>query len=1466
MLLLLFILLNNGKIQNRIADVITNQFSEKIGSRVEVGKIRYKLFNTFTMSGFYVEDLHKDTLLFIDKADADFDFWKMLKGKVEFHSVNIDQLKAKLSVDTAGVSNLEFVIKALKPKKKKEPSNILFHFRDIKINHSNISFANYKHLPQKNPKLFDANRIQLTDFNAHIGIDYLKNDSLIANIKSLSAKEKSGLELKNLQTQLFGLKKGVWMPKVDLLLSDSKISLDSVRMSYDSIRNFNDFANKVKLHAKLNQSSVMLDDLSPFASNFKNIHKPIWIKGEFKGFLSSFSVKKLELKYGNSLLFQSDIDINGIADIDETFVYADVHKFQVNKNEAQDLVAKLMNRPFILPKELNQLGTVKYNGNISGFFSNLVAYGNINTNVGNLKTDILLQFENKLRDLRYNGTIRTNNFQLGRLLASKELGKTTFSLTTKGTKLYKKPLQGTIKGNIAAIDLHQYNYQKITLDGSYDGSGFDGKVDIDDHNLQANFNGVVDLSKKLPVLNFDLEVAHADINALKLTNKYQGSQLSFSGNTNMIGNSLDNLNGFLALNNVTFKNKEKILEFENLMFESEVGANNSRFTISSDVIDGIFEGDFNYSTLPITVKKLISNYIPSLSGNKNTPIANNFMNIDISLSDTKKISEVLELPFTIDGNSSIKGYIDDRNNQIELKALAPFVSFGNKKIQDIDLIVNNVDKKLNILAKAGFFFKKDLVNLNIKANAANDSLYTQVGWQNSNEVNYAGELQTITEFKNIKNFTTAQINVLPTQMIIQDTIWDLKPSQITFNQDTTFTVNNFRLQNDNQYITLNGTASKSEVDGLEVGMNDLQVNYFLDLFNFNSLSIAGKATGSAKIFSLLKKPIFEADFKLRETKLNDAKIGDGIIRSTWNREKERLEANGMFFNDKGKQNLFAEGVYVPKRDSLDFTFDATKVNLGFLQRYLSSVVSNVKGVGTGKVRMSGRTKNIGFEGNVFAENAKATVDYTKTTYSFSDTIKLTRKSISFDKIKIYDDDKNSGILSGVVNHNGMFKNMNFDAKVTTKNLMALNTSVVDNDFFYGKAYASGDVHIYGTETDIYFDINVASRPKTKFYLSVGSAETANENNFITFISHSQNTTDTAKPKIIEKSDSKVYLNMEIDVNPDAEIQLVIDPKGGDKITATGNGNLRLTYDDNNDMKLYGGYTLDKGDYLFTFQNILRKEFSIEQGSSILWSGDPFHGKLDIRALYTLTASLRDLMDEVSLKSYTSRPSVPVSVVLNITDDLLNPAIAFDIDLPSSDETLKYQVKSLINTQEMLNRQVAFLLLTNKFYMPEYTKTSDSYTSNLLSSTLSPFISTTLLGQLNNVLSQVVGNLSFGVNIRDTGNSAVKSTEYEGQVFYQPNNKLIINGNFGYRNDNLSKNKFIGDVDIEYILTKNGKFRMKGYNHTIDRYTLHSAQFIQGAGVLYKETFNSWDELIKQYWNKRNKKKDETHNNSSDSVK
>lgn len=1434
------ILLSNNRVQNFIVQSVTHELSTRLKSKVTVGKIEYKLFNSVKLNDLYVQDLERDTLIYVDETKANFNLRAIFSGKIIFTGLEFKNLYGNLKVDTTGHTNLDFVIKAFKTPKKESSSVITYKIDHLKIRNSRFSYSKQNGKPTRNAAIINPDSLRLSNINADIILHLMRKDTLSAEIKSLSMSEKSGFTLKKLSTQMQASTHGAKIQFIELLLPASQLNLTDIELKYDSLADFKHFVEKVKWNAPINNSSISFADFSAFIPEFKGINKSVTLKGQVSGRISSLRFKKMELKYGKSLSLNADLDLSGLPYINETFIYGQINELKADKRDIQDIVSGLSKKPFVLPKELNQLGTVIYKGNISGFLSNLVAYGNLKTNMGSISTDILVQLENKFKDLNYNGTVKSNNFELGKLLSNKNLGKASFSFNTNGIKKAGEAIRGNVKATVNEIEFNQYVYRDIAMDGKYDGTGFDGAIKLSDENINADFKGVIDLTKKLPVFDFELDVKDVNPHALHLIKTYPGALLSFSGRTNMIGNSPDNINGIILFDSIKLTNIDKTLNINEIKFISNIDGNNTNFLINSDYVNGSFKGDFKYSNVSSTINKIIQYYLPALSvSTKKYSKTQNHIDIDLIIENTDEISEVLNLPYQLKGTSTIKGSIDERQNKINITG--NFAEFRAKKqsFENIILSIENQQQQLKLTTRAQMPDKKGSTRLYLFAAAAKDSVTTQLGWQNSSKITNAGEFQTITKFRNIDNKLAVKMNILPTQVIISDSIWDIRASKIELNPDKTIAIDNFKFENKEQFIHINGKVSQNLTDGVTVSMKDVDVDYVMQVLKLKGISFGGHVTGKAELISLLKQPVLLAELDVKKLLINNKLIGDTKVNSAWDNENKQILLGAEMYDENKKEIAIAKGVYVPKNDSLDVTFDTKGIAIGFLNTYFESVAQNVKGLGHGKFRMYGRSKNLGFEGNIFVDKGQATIKMLNTTYFFNDTVRLTRKTIAIKNMKIYDEEKNQGNMTGLITHNGMFQNMKYNVDVYGKKILAMNTRSSDNDYFFGRAYATGTVNIQGDTKEAVISINAVSQPKTKCYIQMGGASSASDNSFINFI----NTRSRTEKEIdIKKTGSNfnVVVDMKIDVTPDAELELIIDPKGGDAIKGKGSGNLRVQFDSFSDMKLYGTYAIDAGSYLFTLQTVIRKEFKIDKGSTIQWTGNPFDAQVDIRAIYPLTASLSDLLEDVS--SSTNRGSVPVNCVLNLSENLIQPTIKFEIDLPLSDESMKQRVRSIINTEEMMNRQIAYLLVLSKFYTP------DNKGNAGLNNTIS-FAVSTFSAHLNNLIQKSLNtnNLSLGV---DWQKSELQTDEVKAQLNYQ-NKRIILNGEFGYRNENVNTStnasKFIGDFDLEYLLIESGKLRAKAYSHTIDRAQLKEAKSTQGFGLIYKEDFESVGDMLNYYW-------------------
>ena len=686
------------------------------------------------------------------------------------------------------------------------------------------------------------------------------------------------------------------------------------------------------------------------------------------------------------------------------------------------------------------------------------------------------------------------------------------------------------------------------------------------------------------------------------------------------------------------------------------------------------------------------------------------------------------------------------------------------------------------------------------------------------------------------------IELLPSNIVLNDSAWSIGKASILYGvAENTLSIDNFSLSTDYQLITANGKASALASDSIDVILSNINLDYLLSYTEASkAISIMGPVTGQATVYSVFSEPMLEAQATIKNGGLNGVYLGDVAAEAVLDRENKSILIYGQAVDST--QHVVAEvtGKVIPatKWWGLDITCDSVDIN--FIDFWTQGIIANPQGRGYGRVKVEGIDRKVWVTGGALAKNAQITVPQIGVTFYMTDSIFMDSTSIIFPDIDVYDQYGNHGTFTGGVYHE-QFLDIKFDLRARAEKMLVMDLPAEQQAFFYGKVFGTGDVHIYGDEMDCKIDVNAKTEANTNFYLNINSASQASNSNFINFvqpdtISHflltllrPQNTPQKQKTN---QPESRLRLSMQGEVTPDANINIKLGADYG--LRGKGEGNLKLVYEyPSEDVQLQGAYTLQTGQFDFSLGNIVRRNFTIREGSQITWDSDPMAPKLDITGYYHTTASLRDLFGSESEQIATNRTSVPVNCVLHMTDELFNPILNFAIELPQSDESVQSQVRSMINTDEMLMRQVIYLLVFNRFYTPDYLQNTQNVGLNETYSLLS----STITGQINSWLSKLTDVFTMGFNFRTDGEGETASQEYEANFQIHPINQLIINGNFGYRYNDLSNRPFFGDLDIEYLLTPNGKFRAKAFTHTVDKYSLRQANTVQGVGLVFKHDFN-----------------------------
>ena len=1448
---MLFAVVQSSEVQTAAVRVVTQELSRALGTQMQIGKVDYNFPNSLTATGIYIEDRQGDTLLYADTLHARFSLAGFAKQNIKFREVSLSHAFVNAYKVDDRHMNYDFLIDLLpSDNDNKQPMQQVVEVNNVNLSDIRLRFED----------------LRVADLNASLDLYHFSKDSLYASVNSLSFVEQGGFVLVDLNTELYLNKEQAQIRHLSAQLPNSSLSLSgSISHNEESSGRVSDEYEDMFTHLfdlqQLTTSDVNLNighaelvpkDISSFVPGLSKMRNKISFTANVSGTLNDLSADNLSLRYKDKNILQGDVNFYGLPYLDTSYVHANLTDLALNKGVIQDFVSDLKGKPYVLPKNLAQLGEMHYRGIIDGRLDSLTLNGQFSSRLGNITTNGLLLTDSVFENMHFRGLVQTRRFAIGRLAGSKQIGNIAFTMQADAAVGENKPLRARLKGDIHSIQLLDYSYRNITVNGDYRPNEFNGNIHINDDNIGLDITGLLDMTEELPVVNAEARLARLKLGPLNLSEKYADADVSASVTINASGNSLNNLNGYIYIDSLCMQRTDKRLFMQQLRLLAQTGDDSpTNLKIYSDFLNANLSGDYQYSTLPLTVNRLIAQYVPeALAENtRNNAVRNsqlNQMEFYAYFKQLDSITYALDLPLEIPQMPTIKGFVNEHTNQHALQVAIPKIKTGSQQFDDITLNLDNRNRQLN-LGLAAYKHASDNpagekmgdLKLLLQAVARNDSLYLDLGMQNTDSSVTKGTLRTATHFSQYNRKPLIDCHVLPSDIMISDSLWNISDSHIVYTvADTTLQVNHFRFGNDNQFIYADGLASRRETDSINIQLRDIVLDYLLEYTTVrNTISFGGAITGHATTYSLFSTPMFEAEVWMNQAAINGAVIGDAHAKAMLNREQKTIDI-WAGVTEQGDTVAKLDGIVKPADARWDLFIYPDSTNLAFINYWTEGILDNISGRAFGYVHVFGIGAYTWVEAQAYAKDATIGIPFLGTVYHLNDSVTLGLDNITFKDVTLYDDYGNPLYLNGIVHHN-VFTDFSYEIDASLDKTLVMDLPENYKEMFYGHAFATGGVQIRGNEKECRISANARTDKNSSFTYSAATASTAQENNFITFVDHRpiKQTNQTEQSTRTAQPETRIYVDVQIEATPDIDFSVVIDPKTGDRLRGRGEGNIRFLYDVSADeVSLYGTFTLNSGTFQFTLENLIRKEFTIRSGSTITFAGDPLNLQIDASAAYSTTASLKDLFGSEYTNVATNRSSVPVNCIIYLKDNILNPVISFGIELPQSDESVASQVKSIINTDEMMLREIIYLLVFNRFYTPEYLQTNTTVGLNETYSLLT----TTVTGQINAWINRLTNNFTVGFNIRSDGFNKDSSQEYETQFQYTPNNRLIINGNIGYRYNDISNQPVFGNLDIEYLLTPSGMWRAKAYTHTVDKYSLREAHTIQGVGIMFKYDFNGTD--------------------------
>ena len=1487
--------LMSDEVETAVVQLATAELSRTLGTKASVGRVSYHFPARLAIQDIYLEDRQHDTLAFVGEVYAHFKPLALRHNEIRFSHVRVRDGVLNIYQHPDSTWNYAFLLGETPAEQEqeqaKDPFRSLVAVQDIRLDNIRLRYQDYSvHLDHA---LMDLNHLTAASLDAQVS-------ELKGQLADHSGRRAERFQVEDLKARLILNDSLLSMPTLRADLPNSHLDMSGIEVHFPACDTLylSRSAHDISFQLGIHQAELVPSDIVFFVPSLSQFERPIALTGTVSGTLDSLAFKDIALRYNGLTVLEGDIAAIGLPDISNPYLKANFKDVHTNAAQLQDLLSQIQGQPVRLPDALHRLGDIHYRGLASGRLHDLTLHGAFRTALGTISTDGAFRSDSVFKHMTYDARIVGQRFHFGRMLNHAPLGTATVDIRTKGA-IDNGIAHGVIKAHVRELTYNNYTFTDLDLDGQYDPKRYNGSFEINDPHLSLAFDGIVNLQDINPEMNFNIRCRHFDTTPLSadFLDRKPDLSTSFTMSVDLDGINIDRMNGYMVIDSLSLATpKDAILmrQMTLLVSTKHTGEDTSGLAITpksirltSDYLTARLDGSFRYADLAPAVQALLHHYLPSAIDGPTKP----WLPVAFTLTaDGKNVSELQRLftaPVTLADHPTLRAtaaVYPDKDPSVNLRFVAPGLSMGNTPVSDLTLDLKTLPKALALAVDAETmqmhtilstlaFHDSLITHLTLRQQAQLDSLLPE-GWQNlsprelqralrsdlsgreryqallsaQRAGNYEGDIRLITHFSKYANRPLIDLHVMPSNIILRDSLYTLDESRVTYcAADTSIQVDHFAFEGAGQHLRAHGTASRRRTDTLAIDLRKINAAYVVPfVLPVQTIMFNGLLTGRANIASTLHKPQIDTRIHVDSMGLNNCHFGEAEVDL---HIKDSLAFHADVFKPQpsdqpilvaldGKALFDGSGRW-------ELNMDADQVPLEFINHWTAAVLKDLDGHGTGHITVGGRKGLVYVLLRCCAHDAHLTLPWTGARYTIPhDTIVMDTSAILFPNVHLLDVEGHPVELNGGISHT-MFHNFKLDLHVDANNALVFDKEQ-KGEMIQGHVYAKGHVDVTGPDRDLLIVADAVTTRNSSFRLSLDKVASAYESNFVHFVNHADTLKANEEKKKAEQDTiyrppGRVLMKLNLEVNPQLLFQLVLGERNGDIIQGRGNGALRLTYDTQTGaVSLLGTYDIDRGTLSYTVANVIRKEFTVGEGSTIVFSGDATNPQLDVTAKYKVVANLRDLFGDESSQIATSRSNIPVLTCLHLTGELHNPILSFALEFPTSDQTIQQQVRQVINTDEMLMRQVIYLLVFGRFFTPEYMSMAQYATLN---STYS-LLSSTVTSQINAWLSKLTNVLTLGVAIRTEGEGAGSSQEYEAQFQLQPADRLVINGNVGYRYNDISNQPFFGDLDVEVLLTEDGQVRLKGYTHTVDKYSLRQASTIQGFGLMWKKDFN-WPEKKKK---------------------
>lgn len=1440
-LLLVIILLSTSFVQTKLAKFATKTINQDFGTDLIIKKVDLSFLGSIELKGIEIRDHHNDTLIFINKLSTSLlNAKRIINGEVKLNSVSIEEsyLYMKTYVNEKN-NNLSVFIDRFNTKQIDSTQNI------FTLQTSNIYISNL------NYKLVNQNDIKVIKYKA-IGIGgNLQKFSIIGpnvttKIRGLHFREANGLNITNLTTDFSYSLDSMSFKEIMIETRSSKIDGD-ILFTYNK-EDLKDFNNKVKIQADFKKSVFSIRD-------FKKLYRELEgddilsFSGKAIGTLNNLDILNLKLNSKRGLDIYGKLSFENLLNTNKGFEFnGNIDKLSFKYSDIKLLLPNVLGKK--LPSELSRLGRVTSSGLIRVSPKEIEASTSINSEIGNIDSNIRISNIGKLDNAMYSGSINLKKFDIGIFLSDSLFNKISLKGQVKGTGFKLNNINTSFIGEVSELDFKNYKYTNIKANGQFQNNKFDGDLLIDDDNFKMTFNGLADLSKEIREFDFDANITHLNLKKTNLFTRDSIALLKGRISLDIQGNTLENIIGNGVFNDVFYTNTAKEFTFKEFSISSIVKENIKRIElISKDIANGYMLGKFTFSELlPVT-----QNILGSVFTNYKSYKVNDDQFLDFNFTIYNQIINVFFPEIFIDDKTKIKGKVVSNENQLKLNISSPRIEVFGNEIKDVKLSADHRNQLFNTSLTASELNTKfyNISKLNILNRTDNDTLYFKSVFEggkfNNEEFNLDFNYTINSKGKSVVAFQESSFN-------FKENIWKIKPDktnsdQITFDLNTNeFDFSQFKVISNKQEIEFSGYLKGDDEKKLLANFKKVKLQSFLP--EIDSLALKGLLSG--KLNFLQKEGIYNpsGSVLIKDFEINDFKQGDLILNIIGDNSYEKYNLD-LSLNSKNVKNIDAKGSldFTTKKPLIDLKVNLEEFKLDAFSPLGKNVLSSIRGSASGDISLKGFLGNPTMLGTLNLNNAGLTFPYLNIDYNFvgESIITLDEQSFILQNINLLDTEYGSkGKLEGEIVHQN-FNQWFLNIQIDTDNLLVLNTKNTDDALYYGSGFLKGTASITGLTDQLTIDINGSTQPGTAFVVPLKDIKTVNNYKLIHFKSDLLKATE--KQRELAKNALKgLSLNINLDVTKDARMQVVIDEIYGSQLTGLGSGTLDIQINPGGKFNIFGDYTIDSGVYDFKYGGIVNRPFLIQKGGTVSWNGDPYEANLNLAAIYKARAN-----PSVLLQNFNSSRNIEVDLVTKITGGLFNSLQELDIELPNVDPSIATELEFILNDNNVNEKTTQFisLLTFGSFVNPD--KINFDSTSAITSTA-----SNAITAAFSSLINSSDSKFKFGVDyVQGIDNSDTDKLNIDNQVDVSVStnvsDRIIINGKVGVPVGAKTQSSVIGQVKVEVLLNKAGTFRGVIFNRQNEiQYSTEEEGYTQGVGLSYQVNFNTFSDFLRKAGIKKNK--------------